>query len=146
LTIALNGEEIGKKLNEAIPGAVVSGTKTAVLVDAKQLTKVAEYMKSTPGLDFDYLTVVTAVDYLEYFELVYRLVSLKYNHSLILKTRIYTREDPVVDSVTPIWRAAYYQEREIFDLFGIKFEGHPYLKPLLLWEGFKGYPLRRDYL
>ena len=49
-------------------------------------------------------------------------------------------------SVVAVWRAAYFQEREIFDLFGIKFEGHPDLRRLLLWEGFKGYPLRRDYL
>jgi len=146
LTIALNGEELAKKLAEALPGSVVSGDKSSVLVNAGQLKQASEYLKGTPGLDFDYLTVVTAVDYLDYFELVYRIVSLKHNHSIIMKTRLYTREDPVVASVTPVWRAAYYQEREIFDLFGIKFEGHPYLKPLLLWEGFKGYPLRRDYL
>jgi len=74
-------------------------------------------------VDFDYLTVVTAADYMEYFEMVYRMVSLKQNHSLILKTRLYSRDNPTVASVTPLWRAAYYQEREIFDLFGIKFEG-----------------------
>jgi NADH-quinone oxidoreductase subunit C len=107
---------------------------------------VAGFLKNTAGLDFDYLTFVTAVDYLEYMEIVYRLVSLKNNQSLILKTRCYNREDPVVPSVVSLWRAAYYQEREIFDLFGIKFDGHPDMRRLLLWEGFVGHPLRRDYL
>jgi NADH-quinone oxidoreductase subunit C len=146
LTTALNGEELGKKIAEALPGSIVAGEKLCIMLDSKQLYQSAEYLKNTAGLDFDYLTVVTAVDYIDYFELVYRLVSLKHNHSIILKTRLYTREDPTVPSVTPLWRAAYYQEREIFDLFGIKFEGHPDLRRLLLWEGFKGHPLRRDYL
>jgi NADH:ubiquinone oxidoreductase subunit C len=77
---------------------------------------------------------------------IYRLVSLTNNQSLMLKTRVTGRENPTVPSVTNIWRAAYYQEREIFDLLGIKFEGHPDLRRLLLWEGFNGHPLRRDYL
>jgi len=146
VTVALNGEELGKKIAEALPGSVVSGDKDTLVVDSKQLLQVAGYLKETEGLEFDYLTFVTAVDYIDYFELVYRLVSLKINHSLILKTRLYTRTDPTVASVTPLWRAGYYQEREIFDLFGIKFEGHPDLRRLLLWEGFNGHPLRRDYL
>ena len=146
MTVAVNTEETGKKIAEAIPGSVVSSDKAWLTVDSKALAQVAGFLKDTPGMEFDYLTVVTAVDYMDYFELVYRLVSMKNNQSIMLKTRLYTREDPAVPSVTPIWRAAYYQEREIFDLFGIKFEGHPDLKRLLLWEGFKGHPLRRDYL
>ena len=146
MTVAINGEELGKKIAEAFPGSVVSSDKGTVVIDSKQLLPVAGYLKDTAGLEFDYLTMVTAVDYLDYFELVYRLVSLRQNHSLILKTRLHTRTDPTVASLTPLWQAGYYQEREIFDLFGIKFEGHPDLRRLLLWEGFTGYPLRRDYL
>ena len=146
MTTALNGEELGKKIAEAVPGSIVAGDKTSIIVEPKQLVPVARCLNTTPGMDFDYLTVVTAVDYIDYFELVYRPVSLKNNHSIMMKARLYTRENPTIDSVTPVWRAAYYQEREIHDLFGIKFEGHPYLKPLLMWEGFRGYPLRRDYL
>ncbi len=146
MTLALNGEEIGKKLAEAFPAAVVSSDKLNVLVDSKHLQPVAEYLKNTSGLEFDYLTFVTATDYLDYLEIVYRLVSLKNNHSLILKTRCHTRDNPVVPTVVNTWRAAYYQEREIFDLLGIRFEGHPDMRRLLLWEGFQGHPLRRDYL
>jgi NADH-quinone oxidoreductase subunit C len=146
VTVAINCEEIGKKLQEAFPGSVISAGKADILVDAGKLLQVGGYLKNTAGLDFDYLTFLTAVDYLEYMEIVYRLVSLKNNQSLILKTRCYDRQDPVVPSVVPLWRAAYYQEREIFDLFGIKFDGHTDMRRLLLWEGFVGHPLRRDYL
>jgi NADH-quinone oxidoreductase subunit C len=146
VTVAITGEEIGKKIAEAFPGSIVSSDKGSVVVDSKQLYLIGEFLKNTQGLEFDYLTFLTAVDYIDYFEIVYRLVSLKHNHSLMLKTRCYDRENPVVPSVFNIWRAACYQEREVFDLFGIKFEGHPELKRLLLWDGFKGHPLRRDYL
>jgi len=146
MTIAVNTEETGKKIAEAIPGSVISSDKGSLTVDSKALAQVANFLKNTPGMEFDYLTVLTAVDYLDYFEVVYRLVSLRNNWSLILKTRVFGRENPAVPSVTGTWRAAYYQEREIFDLLGIKFEGHPDLRRLLLWEGFNGHPLRRDYL
>jgi NADH-quinone oxidoreductase subunit C len=146
MTVAINGEDLAKKLQEEFQGSIESSSREAIIVDSKQLYHVAEYLKNAKGYEFDYLTFATAVDYINYFELVYRLISLKHNHSLILKTRCHSRENPVVPSLTPLWRAAYYQEREIFDLFGIKFEGHPDLRRLLLWEGFEGYPLRRDYL
>ena len=146
MTIAINCEETGKKLQEVFPGSVVSSGKADILIDANKLLEVAGFLKNRAGLDFDYLTFVTAVDYLDYMEIVYRLVSLKNNLSLIMKTRCYDRENPVVPSVVSLWRAAYYQEREIYDLFGIKFDGHPDMRRLLLWEGFVGHPLRRDYL
>jgi NADH:ubiquinone oxidoreductase subunit C len=146
VTIGINCEETGKKLQEVFPGSVVSTGKADIVVEANRLLEIAGYLKNTAGLEFDYLTFVTAVDFLEYMETVYRLVSLKNNLSLVLKTRCYNREDPVVPSVVSVWRAAYYQEREIFDLFGIKFDGHPDMRRLLLWEGFVGHPLRRDYL
>ena len=71
---------------------------------------------------------------------------MRRNHSAILKTRRYGREEPSVDSVTSIWIGADLQEREIWDLMGIRFEGHPNLKRILLWENFPGHPLRKDFL
>ncbi|MGD0354563.1 MAG: NADH-quinone oxidoreductase subunit C [Dehalococcoidia bacterium] len=146
MTVVTSGEDLAKKIAEAIPGSVISSDKTSVMVDAAKLAQVAEFLKNTPGLDFNYLNFATAVDYIDYFELVYRLLSMEHNHSLVLKTRCYDRENPTVPSIVSLWRGAYFQEREMFDMFGIKFEGHPDLRRLLTWEGFKGYPLRRDYL
>jgi len=146
MTTILNSEEIAKKIVDVLPDSVVSADKSAIVVTSKSLYQVAEFLKNTPGLDFDYLTNLTAVDYMDYFEVVYHLISLKHNHSLVLKTRCSDREKPVVPSVVSLWRSADFQEREAYDLMGIVFEGHPNLRRLLLWEGFVGHPLRRDYL
>jgi NADH-quinone oxidoreductase subunit C len=146
LTVALNGEEVAGKLDAAFPGSVVCSDKTTVIVSGEYLHRVAEYLKNTPGFEFDYLTNLTAVDYTTFFEVVYHMNSLKHNHSLVLKTRCFERENPVLDSVYDLWRSADYQERETYDLMGIYFNGHPNMKRLFLWEDFVGHPLRRDYL
>ena len=146
MTTALVGEQIAKEITELFPGAVVVADKAAVVVTSQSLYQVAEFLKNTPALDFDYLTNLTAVDYMDYFEVVYHLISLEHNHSLVLKTRCYDRDKPVVHSVVNLWRSADFQEREVYDLMGIIFDGHPNLKRLLLWDGFEGHPLRRDYL
>ena len=89
---------------------------------------------------------MSAVDYIEYFELVYHLLSMRKNHSAVIKTRVFDREAPSVPSVIDVWRGADLQEREIWDLMGVSFDGHPNMKRVLLWEGFEGHPLRKDYL
>ncbi len=146
MTARLNGEEVAKKLASACPNSVISTDKDVVVVDSKSLYQVAEYLKNTAEFDFNYLANLTSVDYMEYFEVVYNLISLNHNHSLTLKTRCYDRGNPTVPSVVSLWRTADFQEREIYDLMGITFSGHPNMKRLFLWEGFPGHPLRRDYL
>jgi len=146
VTTALNGEQVAREITELLPGAVVAADKAAVVVTSKSLFQVAEFLKNTPAFDFDYLTNLVAVDYMDYFEVVYHLISLKHNHSLVLRTRCHDRDRPVVPSMVNLWRSADFQEREAYDLMGIIFDGHPNLKRLLLWEGFVGHPLRRDYL
>lgn len=146
MTVALNGQEMAGRITDIFPDSIISADEATVVVSPRSLYKIAEFLKSTPEIDLDYLTNLTAVDYIDYFEVVYHLTSLEHNHSLVLKTRCYEREKPIVPSVINLWRAADFQEREAYDLMGITFEGHPNLKRLLLWEGFSGHPLRRDYL
>ena len=146
MTVALNAGDVAKKLEEAFPGSIIGSDKSVVVVNSKSLYQVVEYLKNTDGFEFDYLANLTAVDYMDYFEIIYNLVSLNDKHSLVIKTRCYERENPSAPSVVNLWRTADYQEREIFDLFGIAFTGHPNLKRLFMWEGFNGHPLRRDYL
>ena len=146
MTVRLNGEEIAKKLAEACADSVILADKDSIVIESKSLHQVAEYLKNNTEFDFNYLANLTSVDYMDYFEVVYNLISLNHNHSLTLKTRCYDRENPVVPSVVNLWRTADYQEREIYDLMGITFSGHPNMKRLFLWEGFEGHPLRRDYL
>jgi len=145
MTVALSGKEIAKKLEKKFPESIVESGDDSLVVKGESLRGVAAFLKDTPDLAFNYLAAVTAVDYYDYFEVVYRLTSMEHNHSLVLKTRCYQRDNPVLPSVAGLWRGADFQEREIYDLMGIRFEGHPNLKRILLWEGFKGHPLRKDY-
>ena len=145
MTVAISGKEIAAKLEKQFPGSIIESSQNNLVVKSESLLEVATFLKTTPGLDFDYLTSITAVDYYDYFEVVYHLTSIKHNHSLVVKTRCYGRDNPVVPSVVSLWRGADFQEREIYDLMGIRFEGHPNMKRIFLWDGFRGHPLRKDY-
>ena len=145
MTVALSAREIAGQLKDKFPGAIEEAGRDSVLVRSDALAQVAAYLKETAGLKFEYLNYITAVDYYSYFEVVYQLTSLEHNHSVILKARCYERRNPTLPSVTGLWQGADFQEREIYDLMGIKFEGHPNLKRIFLWEGFEGHPLRKDW-
>jgi len=146
MTLALSGEEVAARLEQQFPKNAIEPIGNSLLVKSESLFELASFLKTTPGLEFDYLSSITAIDYYDYFELVYLLTSIKHNHSLVLKTRCYGRKNPILPSVVSLWQGADYQEREIYDLMGIAFEGHPNLKRIALWEGFQGHPLRKDYL
>jgi NADH-quinone oxidoreductase subunit C len=146
MTTALSGSKIAKQLAKKFPDAVIEAGTDSLLLKGDQLLAVMEYLKSSPDLDFDYLNHVTGTDYFDYLEVVYQLTSLKYNHGLVLKVRCYDRDNPTLPSVTGLWQGADFQEREIYDLLGISFDGHPNLRHIVLWEGFEGHPLRKDFL
>jgi len=146
MTVALSGKEIATRLEEQFPGTIIESSQNSLVVKSESWLEVATFLKTTDGLDFDYLTSITAIDYYDYFEVVYQLTSIKHNHSLVVKTRCYGQDNPTVPSVVSLWRGADFQEREIYDLMGISFDGHPNLKRIFLWEGFQGHPLRKDYL
>ena len=144
MTATLSAKEIMAQLSAKFPGAVEEAGVYAVLVKTDCVAQVAEYLKTTEGLKFDYFNFITAIDYYSYFEIVYQATSLEFNRSVVFKTRC-ARENPSVPSVVKVWQGADFQEREIYDLFGIKFEGHYNMKRIFLWEGFDGYPLRKDF-
>lgn len=146
MTVSLSGSEVAKQITKHFPEAISEASDGAILVKSESIFDVAEYLKSSPEFDFDYLNYITATDYYDYFEAVYQFTSLKHNHSLVLKTRCYDRENPTVPSIVRLYQGADFQEREIYDLMGISFNGHPNLKRIFLWEGFHGHPLRKDYL
>ena len=146
MTLALAGNEIAGQIEEKFPGSIVESGPNSFLVKSELLLEIASYLKTTPGLDFEYLASITAIDYYDYFEVIYQLTSLQHNHSLVMKTRCYGRDKPTLPSVVSLWRGADLQEREIYDLMGISFDGHPNLKRIVLWEGFEGHPLRKDFL
>ena len=146
MTRPWQGAELARAISGKLPQAVVEAQDNAVQVKPAAMLDVARLLRESPGLEFDYLASVTGVDYIDFFEVVYHLVSTRQNHSCIIKTRVLGRDEPVVPSVVSVWQGADLQEREVYDLVGIRFEGHPNLKRVLLWEGFPGHPLRRDFI
>jgi len=146
MTVALSGKEVAAKLEQQFPSSIIESNKDILLVKNESLFDIISFLKTTPEFDFNYLSCITAVDYFDYFEVVYHLTSMEHNHSLVVKTRCYGRENLSVPSIASLYEGANAQEREIYDLMGISFEGHPNMKRIFLWDGFQGHPLRKDYL
>jgi NADH-quinone oxidoreductase subunit C len=146
MTSTFSGKDLAAQIEEKFPGGVVESGPNHLMVKSEALLDTLRFLKETAGLDFDYLNHLTAVDYYQYFEVVYQLSSLEHNHAAVVKTRCHDRENPSLPSAIGIWQAADFQEREIYDLMGISFTGHPNMKRIFLWEDFQGHPLRKDYL
>jgi NADH-quinone oxidoreductase subunit C len=143
MTTILNVSDIATRLKAQF-GTGITPTAGYVEVTPALLLKVADYLKNTAEFDFEYLDMATAADYADRFELIYRLLSLKNNSLISLKVKC-DRSRPSVPSLAGLWYGATNQEREIYDLFGIEFTAHPDLRRIVLWEGYQGHPLRKDF-
>jgi NADH-quinone oxidoreductase subunit C len=138
-------------LKESFPGKIMEtslpqGDATARVVP-ESIREIMEFLKNDGRLLFDMLVDVTAVDYFgrnPRFEVVYHLLSLPFNRRLRVKVQL-PGENPVLDSLSALWGNADWLEREVWDMFGVRFAGHPNLKRILLYEEFEGHPLRKDY-
>jgi NADH-quinone oxidoreductase subunit C/D len=136
---------LAARLEEQFDGAVVADSPEGIVVAAGHLVDVAAFLRQAPDLSYDHLANLTGVDYPDYFEVVYHICSTKYGGDpATLKVRA-DKADPAVPSLTPTWPGADFQEREVWDLMGIRFEGHPNHKRILMWEGFEGHPLRKNW-
>jgi NADH-quinone oxidoreductase subunit C len=144
--------QIADRLKERFPEDVLQtsefGGQVSVSVKKENILGISGYLHDEPGLFFDLLRDICGVDYLgkkkPRFEVVYHLYSIKYRHMIRIKARV-PEEDPVIDSVMPVWIGANWHERECYDMFGIVFKGHPDLRRILLPEDWEGHPLRKDY-
>jgi len=136
-----------------IPGAlreaVARDGETIVYVPRERLLEVMTWLKHTPEQEFDYLVDVTAVEYRDRerpLEVVYFLRSLKRRADIRVKLELDPSEELWVDSVWELWHVADWLEREVFDMFGVTFRGHPDLRRILMWETYaEGYPLRKSF-
>lgn len=142
----LSGTDLAQRVGDAVPGAVDEWTDDTLWVAPPSISDVAGFLYSDNDLDMQYLNSISAIDYIGYFELVYHLTSFRKGHKATVKARLSGRDDLSAPSVYHLWRGADFQEREIWDLMGIRFDGHPNMKRIMLWEGFQGHPLRKDYL
>ena len=159
-------QKIHEQIREKFGDAVLTthdfrGDETAI-VKKEALLDILRFLKEDPELDFNVLMDLTAVDYLTYpspfplprggegggeggrFEVVYHLYSLNKNHRIRIKVSV-EEKDARVPTATGLWPAADWFEREVWDMFGIGFDGHPHLKRILMYEEFQGHPLRKDY-
>lgn len=136
--------------SESVAGDGKPRGQVVVRVPADRLVEVMRFLHDDPECGFDMLVDVTCVDYLNYpnatdrFGVTYSLLSLRHNRRLWVKCFV-NDPDPEVPSMTGIWKGADWPEREVYDLFGIRFAGHPDLRRIMTWEGFGSHPLRKDY-
>lgn len=148
------GSPVLSRLNEARGDTMLeTGTfrgDDMVLVSREHALEFLRFLRDDPVLEFSMLSDLTVVDYLGQtprFEVVYQLYSLRHRHRVRVKVPLVDDTEPEcwVDSATELWRAADWAEREAYDLYGVRFRGHPDLRRILMYEQFRGHPLRKDY-
>jgi NADH-quinone oxidoreductase subunit C len=146
-----NADVVVEQIRAWNPNAVTSVVEfrgqVTIVVPRELLRATAQQCKENPALKFDMLSDVTCVDRFPIeprFELHYQLLSIERLARVGLRSSV-SAQHPVIDSMVPVWQGANWLEREVFDLFGIRFEGHPDLRRILLPEDFEGAPLRRDF-
>ena len=132
---------------EAVESVKFDRNELSITVRRENIREACAILRDTPELRFNFLSDLTAADYYPIeprFEIVYHLLSIPRKQRVRLKVRL-AGGDAKIESVTSVWPAANYYEREIFDLFGVHFDGHPYLRRLLMPDDWQGHPLRKDY-
>jgi len=145
----MNLEKIKEKfLDDVYETQEFRGDLVAV-VNKDIIREVMKFLKTDPKLDFNILMDLSAVDYLwqervPRFDVVYHVYSLARNYRLRVKASV-DEKNPVIDSIVSLWPIADWFEREVWDMFGIKFKNHPHLKRIMMYEEFVGHPLRKDY-
>ena len=143
---SITGKELSTLLTSFKNELGLSINNDSIIVPEEKIIEVCTFLKEDSKSSFDYLNSITAVDYIDRFEIIYHICSTKLKKQTVLRVTLLGREDLSIPSVVNIWNGADYQEREIWDLMGIFFNGHPNMKRLLLWEGFPGHPLRKDFV
>jgi NADH-quinone oxidoreductase subunit C len=134
-------EELKQIMPDSVENVGFQTDKPQAVIKKDDLLKIALKVRE---MGFDNLSVITGIDYVDRFEVIYNFLSYKKKQNLVLKV-ILPRENPVVESLSSLWKVADWLERETYDLVGIKFKNHPNLKRILLPEGWQGHPLRKDY-
>ncbi|MGE3857633.1 MAG: NADH-quinone oxidoreductase subunit C [Dehalococcoidia bacterium] len=142
----LDGHRVAARLGAALAGIVTHATDEWVEVAPERVQEALRWLRDSEEFDAAQLSNLTAVDRHTAFEVVYHLQSLDLNHQVVVKAIVSDHEAPSLPSAYPVYKGALLQEREVYDLMGIRFAGHPDLRRLFLWEGYPGHPLRKDFL
>jgi NADH:ubiquinone oxidoreductase subunit C len=140
----MTNDEIKEYMSAHVPSAAFdeSGEWLNILIDAGAWRSMAKLLRTEP-LNLDYLFCLTCVDWKTHFTMVYHLTSTTHSHTVVVKSKL-DRTDAAISTVSDIWRTAELHEREVYDLFGVEFSGHPDLRRLILTDDWQGFPLRKD--
>ncbi len=143
----MDSEKLKEKILTLVPEAQLEENKQfpTFLIPSGKFKSLTAKLKEDKDLDFDYLFCLTGVDWGTELGVVYHLTSTSLNHSLELKVKTENRETPEFDTVADLWKTAEFFEREVWDLFGIRFTGHPDMRRIFLEEDWVGFPMRKDY-
>lgn len=141
----MTNEEIKEFITGLLPGASFdeTGEWLNINIEANEWKQLAKRLRNAP-FHFDYLFCMTCVDWKTHLGMVYHLTGTTHRHPIVIKAKV-DRADAQIDTVSDIWRTAEFHEREVFELFGVYFQGHPDLRRLILTDDFEGYPLRKDF-
>ena len=141
-------EELKLSVSALFPAVTYdeTGEFLTALITPADFRKAMKTLRNNPDLSFDYLFCLTCIDWKTHFMMVYHMLSKIHKHTLVVKVKLDNVTAPVTDTVSDIWKTAIMLEREVYDLFGVKFNHHPDLRRLLLDENWEGYPLRKNYV
>jgi NADH-quinone oxidoreductase subunit C len=144
-TVTLAPAAVAARIRAALPDAVAAVRDGWVELTLPRLSDAMRIIRDDAELDGKFLVQLCSVDAISHIDVVYHFASLAQNHIFEVKVRT-DRDNPRVPSITPLWLGANLQEREVYDLMGVVFEGHPELTRIFLWDKFPGHPLRKDFM
>jgi NADH/F420H2 dehydrogenase subunit C len=144
----MTNEEIKTAVSALFPSVTYdeTGEFLTLLITPAEIRPVMKALRYNPEFSFDFLFCLTCIDWKTHFMMVYHLLSKTHRHNIVLKAKIADVNKPEIETVCDIWQTANFHEREVYDLFGIRFLNHPDLRRLLLDEDWDGYPLRKNYV
>ena len=143
----MTNEELKQKVLSLVPDAEFTENKqyvTAIIPSAK-FKELIKTLKESNDTLFDYLFCLSGVDYVDSLGCVYHLESTKYHHFVVIKTKTTNRENPVLDTISDLYKGAEFHEREVYDFFGIIFKNHPDMRRIFMDDNWVGFPFRKDY-
>ena len=141
----MTNESIKEFITQFQPSATFdeTGEWLNILIDAADWKPLAIQLRNEPN-GYDYLFCLTCIDWKTHLTMVYHLSSTSHRHTIVIKAKT-DRTNPLIETVSDIWKTAIFHEREVFELFGVHFNNHPDLRKLILTDDFEGYPLRKDF-
>ncbi len=141
----MTNEEIKEFISGIQPAATYdeTGEWLNINIEASEWKRLAKLLRNAP-FNFDHLFCLTCIDWKTHMTIVYHLSSTIHRHTIVVKAKV-DRADPRIETVADTWRTAEFHEREVYELFGVRFNNHPDLRRLILTDDFEGYPLRKDY-